>query len=122
MTGIWPVSSAVVTAVCVAANIFIVVADLLRADFVMANSAEVGLRPTTVPYLAFLKGAGAVGLLAGFAGMGALGLAAAVGLVLFYIGAVMAHIRARVFHNIGFPLVFLLWASGAVTYFSLTIR
>lgn len=119
MTGIWLVSAAAVTAVCVAANVFIVVADLLRADFVMANSAEVGVRPTAVPYLAFLKGAGAVGLLAGFAGMGALGLAAAVGLVLFYVGAVMAHIRARVFHNIGFPLLFLLLASGAVTYFSL---
>lgn len=122
MTDIVLVSSAAVAAVCIAANVFIVVADLLRADFVMANSAEVGLRPTAVPYLAFLKGAGAIGLMGGFAGMGSLGLAAAVGLVLFYVGAVMAHIRARVFHNIGFPLLFLLLASGALTYFSLGAR
>ncbi|WP_040788291.1 DoxX family protein [Nocardia paucivorans] len=122
MSAVLPVTAAVVTAVCIAANVFIVAADLLRVDFVLANSAEVGLPSTAIPYLALLKGAGAVGLLAGFAGMDPIGVAAAVGLLLFYTGAVMAHIRARVFHNIGFPVLFLFLAAGAVTYFLVVAR
>ncbi|MGW4497118.1 DoxX family protein [Micromonospora sp. NPDC004336] len=108
----------IVTALCIAANAFIVVADLAKARFVLANSAEVGLRPTAIPYLAALKGAGAVGLAIGLAGIPALGLAAGVGLVAFFVGAVVAHLRARVLHNIGFPLCFLALAVGALTHFA----
>ncbi|GAB2602764.1 DoxX family protein [Kribbella endophytica] len=107
-----------VTVACVVANAFIVAADLARAKFVLANSAEVGLRPEAVPPLAVLKGAGAVGLVAGLAGIRPLGLAAAVGLVLFYLLAVGAHVRASVFHNIAFPLFFLTLALSAVAYFA----
>lgn len=107
-----------VTVMCIAANAFIVAADLARARFVLANSAEVGLRPDFLPYLAVLKGAGAAGLVVGLAGIAPLGLAAAVGLVLFYVCAVGAHVRASVFHNIGFPLLFLVLALSAVTYFT----
>jgi hypothetical protein len=121
MTGMAQGALAVVTVVCVVANVFIVVADLSRARFVLANSAEVGLRPAALPYLAALKGAGAVGLVAGFAGLPLLGLAAAVGLVAFYLGAVVAHIRTGVLHNIAFPLVFLVLAGGAVSYFALVL-
>jgi DoxX-like family len=32
-----------------------------------------------------------------------LGIAAAVGLVLFFVGAVITHLRARVLYNIAFP-------------------
>jgi hypothetical protein len=45
----------------------------------------------------------AVGLL----GVPVLGLLAGIGLVLFFVGAVIAHLRARVLHNIAAPLVFL---------------
>ncbi|RDI45276.1 DoxX family protein [Nocardia mexicana] len=44
--------------------------------------------------LGTLMGAGALGLLAGFA-LPALGIAAATGLVLYFIGAVIAHLRVR---------------------------
>lgn len=106
------------TAACVAANVFIVVADLSRAAFVLANSAEVGLRPTTLPHLAALKGAGAAGVILGFVGVTPLGLAAAIGLVLFYVGAIGAHIRKSVFHNIAFPIVYLALAVSSVVYFT----
>lgn len=106
------------TVICVAANAVIVIADLARARFVLANSAEVGLRPEFLPYVAVLKGAGAAGLVVGLAGIAPLGLAAAVGLALFYVGAVGAHVRASVFHNIGFPLLFLVLALSAVAYFT----
>ncbi|WP_181786265.1 DoxX family protein [Streptomyces phytophilus] len=106
------------TVACVVANAFIVTADLARARFVLANSAEVGLRPEALPYLAVLKGTGAAGLVVGLAGITPLGLAAAVGLVLFYLCAVGAHVRTSVFHNIGFPVLFLALALGAATHFT----
>ncbi|WP_424892797.1 DoxX family protein [Streptomyces sp. XH2] len=93
----------IVTAVTIAANAGIVVADLMRAGSVLANAAEVGTPRTWLPWLAALKGAGAAGLLLGLLGVPFLGVAAAAGLVLFYVGAVAAHVRARVFHNIAFP-------------------
>lgn len=118
MTPTIQIMLAAVTGVAVVANAFIVVADLSRARFVLANSAEVGLRPRSLPYLAALKGAGAAGLTVGLAGFAPLGLAAAAGLVLFYLGAVAAHARVSAFHNIAFPLLFLALALGATAYFT----
>ncbi|WP_433330773.1 DoxX family protein [Spirillospora sp. CA-294931] len=89
--------------VTIAANTVIVIADLSRAKFVLANSAEVGVPESWHRYLAALKAAGALGLLAGLLGTRYVGIAAAAGLTLFYIGALITHIRARVFHNIAFP-------------------
>ncbi|MFH9263987.1 DoxX family protein [Streptomyces sp. NPDC017546] len=108
----------IATVGCVVANVLIAVADYARVPFVLANSAEVGLPPATVPYLATLKLAGAAGLLFGLSGNRWLGLAAAVGLTAFFVGAVLAHLRARVFHNIAFPGGFLLLAVAATVYFA----
>ncbi|MEU4175062.1 DoxX family protein [Streptomyces sp. NPDC026589] len=108
----------IATVGCVVVNVLIAVADLARAPFVLANSAEVRLPPTAVPYLATLKLAGAVGLLIGLFGVPWLGLAAGVGLIAFFVGAVLAHVRARVFHNIAFPGAFLLLAVAATVYFA----
>lgn len=110
-----------VTVVCIVANVFIVAADLARAQFVLVSSAEVGLRAAVLPRLAVLKGAGALGVVLGLAGVPALGLAAATGLVLFYVGAVTAHVRASVLHNIAFPLAYLALAVGAVLHFGVIV-
>jgi len=56
-----------------------------------------------LPPLAVLKGAGAAGLLLGLLGVRPLGIAAAIGLALFFTGALAAHVRPRVFHDIAFP-------------------
>ncbi|MFF1648527.1 DoxX family protein [Streptomyces sp. NPDC058240] len=93
----------IITVITILANAGIAVADFLRAEFVVANSTEVGLPQNWLPWLAALKAAGATGLLLGLLGVTAIGVAAAAGLVLFFIGAVAAHIRARVYHNILFP-------------------
>ncbi|MFF4774722.1 DoxX family protein [Microtetraspora fusca] len=93
----------IVTVVTIAANAGIAVADFSRARAVLANSAAVGVPPSWIPLLATLKAAGAAGLLLGLLGVRAIGIAAAVGLVLFFTGAVAVHVRARVFHNIAFP-------------------
>jgi hypothetical protein len=103
---------------CVVANAFEVGAKVARARFVVQNSAEVGVNGKWLPYLATLEGAGVIGLVVGLLGWPLLGLAAAIGLVLFFLGAVGAHVRARVFHNIGFPAVFLALAVASLGYFT----
>ncbi|OWA20880.1 DoxX family protein [Streptomyces sp. CS057] len=94
----------IATVSCAAANVSAAIADFVRAPFVLANSAEVRVPPGAVPYLAALKLAGAVGLV--------------VGLVAFFVGAVLVHVRARVFHNIAFPGGFLLLAVAATVHFA----
>ncbi|WP_028476119.1 DoxX family protein [Nocardia sp. CNY236] len=106
------------TMVCIVANTFEVGAKSVKAEFMMKNSAEVGLAPKWIPYLAVLEGAGVVGLVLGLFGMRSLGLAAAVGLVGFFVVAVGVHIRTRVVHNVAFPVTFLVLAGAAVGYFA----
>ncbi|MEU3711810.1 DoxX family protein [Streptomyces catenulae] len=95
----------VVTLSTAVLNIGIAAADLAGARFVLANSAEVGVPRSWLPRLAALKLAGAAGLLLGLfdAALRPLGAAAACGLVLLYLGALLFHLRARVFHNLAFP-------------------
>ncbi|MCP2336351.1 DoxX family protein [Actinomadura rupiterrae] len=95
-----------VTAVAIAANLAIAVADFARAPFVLANAAEVRMPMRLLPVVAVLKTAGALGLLAGLLGVRWLGAAAALGLTLFFACALGAHVRARVFYNIAFPGAF----------------
>jgi hypothetical protein len=98
---------AVVTIITIVVNAGAAVADFARARPVLANSAEVGVPPSWLPFLATLKLAGAVGLLLGLIGVPFVGLAAATGLVLFFVGAVVAHVRTRVYYNLAFPGGFL---------------
>ena len=104
----------VVTALTAPLDAGIAVADLVRADFVRANSAAVGVPPSWLPVLGALKGAGAVGLLLGLLGAHATGIAAAIGLVAFSVGAVVAHVRARAWRTIGAPGAFLALAVASL--------
>ncbi|BBX15145.1 hypothetical protein MDUV_00050 [Mycolicibacterium duvalii] len=110
---------ATATVACAAANAAVAVADWRRAQFVVANSSEVGVASTMIPYP--LKMAGAVGLIAGLTVSPWLGLAAAVGLVLFFVGAVAVHVRTAVWHNIAFPLGYLGLAVAAAAYFAAVV-
>lgn len=94
----------VITAIVTAA---VGIADLIPAGFVLANSAKVHVPRSWLPMLGTLKVAGALGLLIGVVGLPAVGVAAATGLVLFFVGAVIAHVRARVLYNIAFPAAYL---------------
>lgn len=103
----------VVVVATVVANIGVAVTDVVAAPWVLRNSTEVGVPRSWLPWLAALKAAGGVGLIAGF-WLPLIGFAAAVGLVLFFVGAVGAHVRAKVFHNIGFPVTYLALAVGTL--------
>ena len=96
----------IITVLTMVANACVAVADLVGARFVLANMDEVGVPRSWLAPLGVLKAAGAAGLLFGLLGLQPLGIAAAVGLVLFFAGALAAHIRAHVFYNIAFPGAF----------------
>lgn len=103
----------VVTAVTVVVTAGIAVADYVPANFVLANSAQVGVPSSWLPMLGTLKLAGAVGLVAGLV-LPAIGIAAAAGLVLFFTGAIITHIRAGVLYNIAFPGGYLLLSAASL--------
>jgi hypothetical protein len=102
----------VVTLLAVVANVGIAVADLLRARFVLANSASVGVPESWLVPLGLVKAAGAAGLLLGLLGVPLIGTVAGACLVLFFVGAVLTHLRARNY-ALGFPGAFLVLAAGA---------
>ncbi len=104
----------VITVITITVNAGIAVADIARTKFVLANSAKVGVPPSWIPMLASLKAAGAAGLLLGLLGIRVLGIAAALGLVLFFIGALGAHIRAHVYDNIAVPGIYLILAIASL--------
>ena len=97
----------VVTVITALVTAAIAIPDFIPAGFVLANSAKVHVPRSWLPMLGALKLAGAIGLLVGVVGLPVIGIAAATGLVLYFIGAVIAHVRARVFYNIAFPGAYL---------------
>jgi hypothetical protein len=104
----------VVTVLTAIVTAGVAVADYIPASFVLANSARVGVPPSWLPTLGTLKLAGAVGLVAGLFGLRFIGVAAAVGLVLFFIGALVVHVRSRVLSNIAFPGGYLLLSAASL--------
>jgi hypothetical protein len=77
--------------------------------------AVVGVPLRLFPALALLEVAGAVGLLAGI-GLKPLGVAAGIGLVAYFLGAITSHLRKRdlVPSHIGPPVMMLAIATAAL--------
>jgi hypothetical protein len=103
-----------VSSATILANAGAVAADIAKADFVVKNCDDLGVARSWLPVLASLKAAGAAGMLLGLFGVPAIGTAGAAGLVAFFTGAVLTHVRARVLYNIAFPGVFLALAAASL--------
>ena len=101
-----------VTLATAAANIFSATCDFVRYKQVSIAMAKAGVPESWMTTLGILKAAGALGLLVGI-GVPPIGTAAAAGLVLFFIGAIVTHLRARDY-SFGLAVVFLLLAVGAL--------
>jgi hypothetical protein len=84
----------VVTLLAAAANTFSAALDFIRYKQILTNMARVGVSESWITMLGTLKAAGALGLLIGIR-VPLIGIAAAVGLVLFFVGAIVTHLRAR---------------------------
>ncbi len=74
--------------------------------------ARAGVPDSWMTTLGILKVAGALGLLVGIV-VPSVGTAAAIGLVLFFIGAIVTHLRAHDY-TFGLAAVFLLLATAAL--------
>jgi hypothetical protein len=104
----------IVTILAAAANIYAASNDFTRPAWLLTNMSKLGVPESSLPILGILKAAGALGLLIGIA-MPMIGIAAAVGLTFFYIGAVITHLRARDYSlGNGVPVIFLLVVLAAL--------
>lgn len=94
-------------------NGFAAVIYLIGHEYPKAQADMKRVPRAWVPVLGMLLGTGAVGLLAGFA-VPLLGILAAAGLVLYFVGAFAAHLRVGSRKLVG-PAVFLATAVAALT-------
>ncbi|WP_330296313.1 DoxX family protein [Streptomyces sp. NBC_00503] len=67
---------------------------LRRNPAIMSSMQKVEVPDSWLPRLAAVKAAGAIGLVAGL-WLAPLGVAAAIGVTLYFIGAVIAHLRVK---------------------------
>ena len=102
----------IVTLIAAAANAFSATLDFIRYNQVLISMAKASVPDSWITMLGLLKAAGALGLLAGIA-VPLIGTAAAVGLVLFFVGAIITHLRAGDY-SFGLAVVFLLLAIAAL--------
>ena len=102
-----------VAVLAAAMNVWAASMDFRRAETAVTNAAKVEVPSSWVIPLGALKFAGALGLLAGIV-VPLIGVAAAVGLILFFVCAIGAHLRVRWYATLPFPLTFLLLALCAL--------
>jgi hypothetical protein len=102
----------IVTVLAAAANIFSATLDFIRFKQVLINMQKAGVSESWITPLGILKAAGAAGLLIGI-GVPLIGTAAATGLTLFFVGAIITHLRARDY-SFGLAVVFLLLVVAAL--------
>jgi DoxX-like family len=103
----------IVTVLVAMANSYAAINDFLRAEFVLSSMDRLGIPEAQLLPLGVLKAAGAAGLLVGI-GVPLVGVAAGLGLVLFFVGAIVTAVRAHWYAHIPQPAMFLLLAAGAL--------
>ncbi|MFE7720747.1 DoxX family protein [Nocardia rhizosphaerihabitans] len=79
---------------------------LRRAPFVVDPLVEYGVPQTWWTPLGLAKAAGSIGLIVGL-WIPAIGVAAAIGLILYFAGAVVTVLRARSYKTVAFPILYL---------------
>lgn len=106
-------ASAVVSTLLSAALVFAAVRKLSHRPEVVASYARVGVPEDRLNHLAVILLAGAAGLLAGLA-WAPIGITAAIGLVVYFVIALAAHIRFGDLENLPTPAVIELLAVAAL--------
>jgi len=102
----------VVTVLVAIANAFSAALDFGRYRKILIAMAKARVPESWLTTLGILKAAGAIGLLVGI-GVPAIGIAAAVGLTLFFVAAIITHLRVRDY-AFGLAATFLLMAVAAL--------
>jgi len=97
----------IATALAAALNIYASVNDFVRPHSLLKNMRRLGVPESSLPILGIVKAAGAIGLLIGIR-LPMIGTLAATGLTVFFIGAIITHLRARDYSlGNGVPVIFL---------------
>lgn len=102
-----------ITILTAAANLYAASNDFRRVDWILASMDRLKLPYSQLFPLGALKAAGALGLLAGIF-IPSIGVAAATGLVLFFLAAIVFALRVRWYSHLPFPAVWLLFAAAAL--------
>ncbi len=103
----------IVVILTAAANLYAASNDFTRPAWILTNMKTLGIEERWFPTLGILKALGAVGLLVGIA-IPSIGIAAAAGLVLFFVAAMVWAICVRWYAHLPFPLGWLLLAVAAL--------
>ena len=85
--------------------------DIIRDPKIIEPLKAIGVRDSWFLPLGLVKIAGALGLLAGIV-YRPLGIAAAIGVVLYFLGAVITHLRAGDKKGVGIPAAIMLVAAA----------
>jgi hypothetical protein len=86
---------------------------LTRAAFVVEPLIEYGVPQSWWPWLGAAKAAGALGLLIGLF-VPVIGVAAAIGIILYFTGAIVTVLRARSYKTVVYPVTYLVPAAAAL--------
>lgn len=103
----------IVTILAAAANVYAATNDFRRVEWLLAAMNRLGVSERWLTTLGVLKAAGALGLLMGTR-IPVIGVAASAGLVLFFVGAMVAAARVRWYAHLPYPAVWLLMAVSAL--------
>ncbi|HTU37824.1 MAG TPA: DoxX family protein [Acidimicrobiales bacterium] len=102
----------VVTSLAVLTNGYAATMNFIGADFVKVVADKVQIAQEWMVPFGILLAAGALGLAVGFA-VPAVGIAAAIGLIVYFVSALGAHVRVHD-RNVGGAIAFLLLAVAAL--------
>lgn len=86
---------------------------LVKDERLTASLGKVGVPESGYPWLAAAELAGAVGLIVGIF-WAPLGIAAAIGVILYFVGAVGAHLRVKDFAGVVAPVPLLVLGAAAL--------
>ncbi|SFW84632.1 DoxX family protein [Amycolatopsis australiensis] len=107
----------IVTLVGAAMAGFSAVSVFTRAKWVVEPITSYGVPQTWWPWLGAAKAAGAAGLVVGLF-VPAIGVAAAIGLVLYFLGALVTVARARSYAHLPFPVLYMAPAVASLALLS----
>jgi hypothetical protein len=103
----------IITILTAAANTYAAAVDFRRPQWVLDNMTMWSGSHSWLFPLGALKAAGALGLLVGIV-VPPIGVAAAFGLTLFFVGAIVVVVRARWYAHLPWPVSYLSLAVGAL--------
>ncbi|TWP48712.1 DoxX family protein [Lentzea tibetensis] len=105
----------VLTLVGAAMAAFSAFSIFIRATWVVDPLAAYGVPAAWWPWLGAAKAAGAAGLVAGLF-VPVIGIAAGIGLVLYFTGAAITVLRARSYGHVAFPLLYMAPVVAALVF------